>query len=457
MKTFVIISVFSLLFINVVFGQCSNPNCGNDFAVCGNTAQLNVQNATTGFWTAYVGSVVLSPAPAFSPTSTSAIANVTLSGILNDNLIVNFVWTDYSGPCKDTVVVEFVETPVVNAGVDFDVCGPCGNLNCVSGGFGGTWLPAPGANFENYDNVNTQVCVSSYGVKTFTWLESNLASTTSLACSDLDELDITFWRQPTATILTDPSDTIVCGLSYEHLLADCPGNNSTCQWICVFCAPGSLPPIIPSITVPQPGMYDFYFVEYTGPFVLGPDWCADTAGPLTIHFLDEKPLFAGNDAYVFSLQYTLSASSEAENDPYSECIYQWENEYAFITNISELETSVVVPQYGQYDFVLNSYYENLAGCYDSDTVRITFFDPAYQNIENDLTTRLKIFPNPASDYVTIQTDKIINSAQIFDINGKLIKSVSDNFENIDISNFEQGLYFVLICTDDEVLTGKFVR
>jgi hypothetical protein len=81
MKTFIIITVFSLFFTNVVFAQCSNPNCGSDFAICGNTAQLNVQNATTGYWTAYHGALVMTPAPVYSPSVSSANANVTISGI----------------------------------------------------------------------------------------------------------------------------------------------------------------------------------------------------------------------------------------------------------------------------------------------------------------------------------------------------------------------------------------
>lgn len=440
------------------YSQCSNPDCGDDFAICGNTAQLNVQNATIGFWTAYVDDVVLTPTPAFSPNSTSATANVTLTNELNDFLIVSFVWTDNSGPCKDTVVVEFVEIPVVNAGVDFDACGSCTQLNGVSSGFEGTWFPIPGASFVNYADVNTEVCVTSYGEFTFTWLESNHASTTSLSCSDMDEVEVFFWRKPTATILSDMIDSVTCGLSYEDIITQSPEPWQSGYWICPSC--GYLwSPMFPDLNdfvVDTPGSYGFYWVLETGPDFMPPGWCNDTAGPLSIHFLNEQPLFAGNDASVFGYSFELNATSDIDY-PYSQCVYLWENEAAVFEDVSSLQTSVTVSEYGEYEFILHSYYENLSECIDSDTVKVNFRDPIYLGVEEKTIESLEIFPNPASEFVSISSDKIIISAQIFDINGKLIKLVSDTFENIDISGLEQGMYFVLVFTDNEVLTGKFVR
>jgi hypothetical protein len=59
MKKIILIPLFSFLFTVAVFGQCSNPNCGSDFAICGNTAELSVQNATTGYWTALLDGIPL--------------------------------------------------------------------------------------------------------------------------------------------------------------------------------------------------------------------------------------------------------------------------------------------------------------------------------------------------------------------------------------------------------------
>jgi hypothetical protein len=79
------------------------------------------------------------------------------------------------------------------------------------------------------------------------------------------------------------------------------------------------------------------------------------------------------------------------------------------------------------------------------------------SVDLESQNKIKIFPNPAHDYISILSDKNINSVQIYDINGKQIKFVSDSYERIDISGFEQGLFFVVIYADDEVLTRRFVR
>jgi hypothetical protein len=457
MKTFIIITLFSLIFNNVVFGQCSNPNCGNDFAICGNIAQLNVQNATTGYWTAYNGSQVMTPAPVYSSSSSATNTNVVIPTNFIGNEIVKFVWTDNSGPCTDTVVVEFVEVPVVNAGVDFDVCGPCAELNCVSGGFVGSWLPN-GAAIDNWMDPNTEVCVNQYVPKIFTWLESNSATTASLSCSDMDEVEVTFWREPTATVFSDLVDTVVCGLNYEDVLTQNPANGQCGYWICPSC--GYLwSPMFPDLNdfvVDTPGSYGFYWVLETGPDFMPPGWCNDTAGPLLIHFLNENPLFAGNDASVFGFSFELNAVSDIDY-PYSQCAYQWENEDAVFEDISSLQTSVTVSEYGEYEFVLYSYYENMPECIDSDTVKVNFRDPIYIRVDESEKYGFEIFPNPSTGLFTLQSEYRIESIIITDINGKQVLQIDTPQSVIDISNLDQGIYIIKIAIFEGLIVQKVVK
>jgi hypothetical protein len=253
-------------------------------------------------------------------------------------------------------------------------------------------------------------------------------------------------------------DSVTCGLSYEDIITQTPGQWQSGYWICPTCGESwnVMLHFVTDLEVDSSGYYNFFWVLETGPEWMPPGWCTDTAGPLSIHFLNEQPLFAGNDVSVFSYSFELNAVSDIDY-PYSECVYLWENENAIFEDISALQTSVTVSEYGEYEFILHSYYENLSQCIDSDTVKINFRDPIYQGVKEKTVGALEIFPNPASEYISISSDKIINTAQIFDINGKLLKSVSDSFEKTDISGFEQGIYFVLVFTSDEVLTGTFVR
>jgi hypothetical protein len=549
MKKILIASILVILFSQNILGQCSNPDCGEDLDVCGQTADLTVISATTGFWSAYLDGT---PATvSFIPDNTSTSVEITIGEFTEPLLQLEFVWIDQSGPCTDTVLVnfyrkpdanaglddavcgnqyvfgaefsipesenytpsgvwyygsgpvggmcdinapynnnswvlvsgvgiwsfcrkemnsllpscystdtvqiEFVEIPVISAGNDKDVCGPCTQMGAVGGWYNGSWLPAPGTIFEDYTDPNTEACVSVYGPKSFVWLESNSALTSTLSCTDKDTVVITFWREPTANILTDETDSTACGLTFYHLRAENPGTGIYGRWWnenpAVIFTPLNLET---SVTVPSYGYYDFYWIEETGPLFM-PDFCSDTAGPLTIHFLNEHPIFAGFDHDVFGFECELSGSSITETDPYADCNYLWICNNADIESNTSLQTNVTVSEYGIYEFILISHYVNMYSCTDADTVKINFRDPIYQGVENEISEVLKIFPNPAGDYISILSDKIINSVQIFDINGKLLKSVSDSFEDIDISGFEQGMYFVLIYTDDEVLKKKFVK
>ncbi|NPA35967.1 MAG: T9SS type A sorting domain-containing protein [Chlorobi bacterium] len=75
--------------------------------------------------------------------------------------------------------------------------------------------------------------------------------------------------------------------------------------------------------------------------------------------------------------------------------------------------------------------------------------------------KIKVYPNPASDYLTISTNGEINNAQIeiYSINGKLIKkdkfSSSDNY--IDISSLPEGIYLLRIKCDNKYFVTKFSK
>jgi hypothetical protein len=74
--------------------------------------------------------------------------------------------------------------------------------------------------------------------------------------------------------------------------------------------------------------------------------------------------------------------------------------------------------------------------------------------------RFTIYPNPAKNSVSIQVDKLITDGQIIvtDLYGKTIKSqpLSIGKNNMDVSSFSKGLYFVNIITNQNRQTQKLV-
>ena len=78
----------------------------------------------------------------------------------------------------------------------------------------------------------------------------------------------------------------------------------------------------------------------------------------------------------------------------------------------------------------------------------------------ELTENIKIFPNPTSGLVKID---ILNAEEIcislFDINGKLLFEKSDinTSETVDISNYSNGIYTLIIKTKNGTFVNKIVK
>ena len=76
-----------------------------------------------------------------------------------------------------------------------------------------------------------------------------------------------------------------------------------------------------------------------------------------------------------------------------------------------------------------------------------------------MSGKIKIFPNPASTFLLAETGKYkIKSLKIFDITGKICKPNIVAEENIiDISNLQQGLYFLEIKTNKSTEVLRFIK
>lgn len=80
--------------------------------------------------------------------------------------------------------------------------------------------------------------------------------------------------------------------------------------------------------------------------------------------------------------------------------------------------------------------------------------------EIDITSknRLKVYPNPTTDYIIIEGITNAN-IEIFNLQGQIIKNVNtiSNKSNIDISNIPNGIYSIRITTTDGIFVHKMVK
>jgi gluconolactonase len=73
----------------------------------------------------------------------------------------------------------------------------------------------------------------------------------------------------------------------------------------------------------------------------------------------------------------------------------------------------------------------------------------------------EIYPNPASDKITIETtaNQTIGELSIFNINRQdvITRQINGSMMQLDISNLSSGIYFVRLTAEKEVQVGKFVK
>lgn len=89
---------------------------------------------------------------------------------------------------------------------------------------------------------------------------------------------------------------------------------------------------------------------------------------------------------------------------------------------------------------------------------VTVADHDLTNIENvELNSELSMYPNPATDVVNIAYDKAIDQVEIYDVNGKLVKSYGHVENTISVSGLATGNYMVKMYTEDGIITKTLVK
>ena len=71
--------------------------------------------------------------------------------------------------------------------------------------------------------------------------------------------------------------------------------------------------------------------------------------------------------------------------------------------------------------------------------------------------KIKIYPNPTSNQLLIDTELDIREIEIIDITGKIIMTTKENTTTINVVNLTTGIYFIKLITDEKTITKKFVN
>ncbi len=92
--------------------------------------------------------------------------------------------------------------------------------------------------------------------------------------------------------------------------------------------------------------------------------------------------------------------------------------------------------------------------FDLDAVGVIHSCP--DNVESDFMNNIKIYPNPVSNLLYIESEQSIEVLTIFDCNGKKITEESGE-RQVDVRFFKSGLYSVLIRTNRAIIHKNFIK
>src|SRR5690554_1810057 len=90
---------------------------------------------------------------------------------------------------------------------------------------------------------------------------------------------------------------------------------------------------------------------------------------------------------------------------------------------------------------------------------VTLFQATMSVEENIKNIDLKFYPNPTTDYFNIISEAMIQSVELYDVSGRLVRtSLVNDFESRqNVSNLNNGIYILKIKTQQGEVTGKIVK
>ena len=104
-----------------------------------------------------------------------------------------------------------------------------------------------------------------------------------------------------------------------------------------------------------------------------------------------------------------------------------------------------------------SNYANAQNMPDEDHVCL-FYDAV--NNQGNRKNKMVLFPNPANNYIIVQSDNPIGTIRLYDLSGKELKSfssVQNKRFRIDITTLPKGVYFIKTASAEEAGLMKFVK
>ncbi len=112
------------------------------------------------------------------------------------------------------------------------------------------------------------------------------------------------------------------------------------------------------------------------------------------------------------------------------------------------------------NFISKNLYENVLKCGASGVFsnQVDSADCPATGFNNELASAINIYPNPANEFVNIESNEKIVSIEIYDVQGKLVyNSIINDFSfTLNVQELISNIYLVKIKTEDNVYQEKLL-
>lgn len=230
----------------------------------------------------------------------------------------------------------------------------------------------------------------------------------------------------------------------------------------IWCTSGSMIPDIVNIADSETkNFYMQMLINFTDESNTAPVFLSAVNDFSTVDFCT---VLHSEDAYDFegdSLAYAMSDFRVEYDEPYDGYI-PWASDTIYFDAVTGLFHWESPPSPGLYGLAFQtSEYRDGILLGTSERKYVTEADCFVSSVFNNVQSQeLLIYPNPASDFITLQSAFKSNEIHIYNVQGNEVDLINETTNNkIDISHLPANLYFILIknSSGNDVAFSKFIK
>lgn len=184
-----------------------------------------------------------------------------------------------------------------------------------------------------------------------------------------------------------------------------------------------------------------------------PTITVNTAGPFSVQ-VSNACSSSGSDPVllkVSSLQQpsVLQSGSDSLYSSVSATKYQWYFNNTFVFGATQ--PSIIATQNGNYAIEVT----DSLGC----SLRSVDYNFTKTGLTEITDLRLQIYPNPTSAFITVETNRLVDVIEVYNVIGSIVASIQNpaQKQDIDFSLFASGIYNVVIRKDGNLQNRKVIK